>query len=273
MQGFPVPPELPAWTKIAMQYENPYHAALSALSLLVIKVCDLRARLCDPTYYKDPHRIVADALALDGKFQDWALTLPPAFAWATINVPESDPEVFEGFYNVYEDIFAASSWNSYRLVRIRLHEVLLMHLFRLCEEQDLGGSFSDVPSVYRSQISASRSVMHSLTREICASVPYFLNHHLRDREKGYWTPPKAIVGYMLMWPLYTAVIAGKASSQMREWIAGMLVHIGVVMGVRHAGALGVVVRERREVCVWESRGEDDDWDRCTKEIEIGDHDE
>jgi hypothetical protein len=268
-----VPPEIFDWTMLTMQHESVDQAATSALVFVMIRFSELRTNLEIPDYASDPHRVVSDALEIDEMFYEWALTVPESFLWTPIHIAEPDEEVFADYYDVYKDVFIAGVWNNFRSIRIMLHEILIENLVILCSSPEYITPNREILSSYKGQIFTSKSVICTLTHEICASVPFYFNYHRRDTENfGERPPVKALAGYFLMWPLYTAAVAGRVSAQMREWIAGRLKDIGDVMGLKHAYALGALAAVKREMSDLElEREKADCWDRYTKESATKDY--
>jgi hypothetical protein len=244
----PIPQEILDWTIIAMQHESPHQAASSALCFAMIKFSHLYANLEEPNYFNASHVVVADALEIEEMFQEWTMSVPDSILWTSIPIAQPDEEVFADYYDVYADVFAAVTWNGIRSVRMMLHEILIEHLVRLFSNPEFITPDEETLFSYRAQIFASKTLINNLTHQVCASVPFYFNYHRRDFEAcGERAPAKSLAGYLLMWPLYTAAVAGRVSAQMREWIAGRLREVGEVMGVRHGRALGDVAAEKREV--------------------------
>jgi hypothetical protein len=250
-----------------MQYESIDQAASSALSFSVARFSELRSNLADPQYTYDLHSIVNDALEIDQQFQEWAVNVPSSFLWTSVVIPVPDEEVFSDYYDLYNDVFTAGVWNSCRSIRIMLHEILIEHIDKLCSSAEYITPNCEILSLYRAQIRTSKTMIDTLTYEICASVPFYFNYHRRDLGSfGERPQPKAVAGYLLMWPLYTAAVAGRVSAQMRRWIAERLKDIGDVMGMKHAYALGSVVGVKREVELeLEVQKEAEEWKEYTKE--------
>jgi hypothetical protein len=261
------PPEILGWTIQAMQYESIDQAASSALSFSVARFSELRCNLADPQYTYDIHSIVNDALEIDQQFQEWAVNVPSSFLWTSVVIPVPDEEVFSDYYDLYNDVFTAGVWNSCRSIRIMLHEILIEHIVKLCSSAEYVTPNCEILSLYRAQICTSKTMIDTLTHEICASVPFYFNYHRRDLGNcGERPQPKAVAGYLLMWPLYTAAVAGRVNAQMRRWIAERLKDIGDVMGMKHAYALGSVVGVKREVELeLEVQKEAEEWKQYTKE--------
>jgi hypothetical protein len=261
------PPEVLGWTIQAMQYESIDQAASSALSFSVARFSELRSNLADPQYTYDIHSIVNDALEIDQQFQEWAVNVPSSFLWTSVVILVPDEEVFSDYYDLYNDVFTAGVWNSCRSIRIMLHEILIEHIVKLCSSAEYVTPNCEILSLYRAQICTSKTMIDTLTHEICASVPFYFNYHRRDLGNcGERPQPKAVAGYLLMWPLYTAAVAGRVNAQMRRWIAERLKDIGDVMGMKHAYALGSVVGVKREVELeLEVQKEAEEWKQYTKE--------
>jgi hypothetical protein len=270
-----IPPEILEWSVIAMCHESPNQAASSALSFAIIRFSHLRSNLRDPIYAHDSHLVIADALEIDEMFHEWTMSVPDTFAWTSISIPEPDEEVFANFYDVYNDVFTAGIWNSFRSIRIMLHEILIEHLVRLCSSPYYIVPAEEILVSYRNQIFISKTLINTMCHEVCASVPFYFNYHRRDLETfGVRPPAKALAGYLLMWPLYTAAVAGRVSAQMRKWIAGRLREACEVMGARHAKALGSIAAEKREVWGLDEQMEEErneDWFEYTKESARGDY--
>jgi hypothetical protein len=268
----PIPPEILEWTIIAMQHESVDQAASSALTFAIIKFSELRTNLTDSEYANDHHRIVRDALEIDEMFHEWILNVPDSFLRTSISMTEPDEEVFADYYDVYNGVFTAGIWNSFRSLRIMLHEILIEHLVRLCSSPEYSTPDQEIVSSYKAQIFTSKTIINALTHEVCASVPFYFNYHQRDTESfGERPPPKALAGYLLMWPLYTAAVAGRVSAQMRGWIAGRLKDVGDVMGMRHAYALGSVAAEKREMADLEVQKQEEEWVEYTVESATTDY--
>jgi hypothetical protein len=268
----PIPTEIFDWTMLSVQYESANQAASSALVFIMIKFSELRTNLAALHYANDPHRVIADALEIDERFYEWTLSVPESFNWTSVSIAEPDEEVFADYYDVYHDVFTAGVWNSFRSIRMMLHEIIIEHLVVLCSSPEYITPSPEVLSSYRAQLFTSKTIINTLTHEVCASVPYYFNYHQRDMENfGERPPPKAVAGYLLMWSLYTAAVAGRVSAQMREWISGRLKDIGDVMGVRHAYALGSVAAVKREMSDLEVQREKEEWDEYTMESATKDY--
>jgi hypothetical protein len=269
----PIPSEILDWTIIAIRYESVNQAASSALVFAIMKFSEMRTNLASTDYANDLHRVVTDALEIDEMFHEWTMNVPESFLWTPVSISEPDEEVFADYYDVYHDVFTAGVWNSFRSIRIMLHEILIEHLVKLCSSPESMTLNREIfLSSYKAQIFTSKTIINTLTHEICASVPYYFNYHQRAMDNfGERPRAKAIAGYLLMWPLYTAAVAGRVSAQMREWIAGRLKDVGDVMGVRHAYALGLVARVKREMSDLEVQREKEEWDEYTKESATRDY--
>src|SRR5258707_1181865 len=132
----PIPQEIFNWIMLTKQHESVNQAASSALTFVMIKFSEMRTSLAEPDYANNPRRVVADALAIDGLFYEWTLNVPEPFIWTPVFIAEPDEEVFADYYDVYYDVFTAGVWNSFRSIRIILHEILIEQLVILCSSPE-----------------------------------------------------------------------------------------------------------------------------------------
>jgi hypothetical protein len=288
-----VPPEILNWSRIVMQHESPEHQTTSCLSSVVGRFCAFRNKVQECEGPIEFHAIVSEGLEIDQDFVRWTTQTTPEFQYTKITLSEPHYEVFSDYYYIYKDIFLGTVWNNWRCMRIMLHEMLVTHLLQLCEHlaNSTENHSKELFTSYRNQITISRSIIDDMALGICASTPFFFNFHKQDLHDIRVRPPaQSLGGSQLMWPLYTAGVAGRVSKEMRCWIAGRLRCIADMMGIRHAAALAFAVEQSKEICIWEEgllnymtqmeeesgksevEDEDEEWDDCTRHIILDDDD-
>ena len=207
----------------------------------------------------DLRRSSAQILNIDAKLATWATTLPPHYAYDIIPISEPSEEIYTDHYHVYRNLWIAVAWNNYRCVRILVNELLLVHLLHLSQKQE---SFPDQQESffsYDSEVTRVKSVMMTLTHEICASVPFCLGYH--ESQKSPPPPSKAVKGNLLMMPLYLAASIEGVSNMMRAWAVTRLERIGESMGIRQAAVMASVLKSGKTITVWEAKEEPEpeDW--------------
>ncbi len=173
---------------------------------------------------------VAKALA------DWYDRLPATFLPSSISAEDVDSNVPSDYYDVYEDVWTASSMNSYRTNCILVHEALINQLdfLRWRHPRDLNEPWS-----IEERISHSRGMILSLVDAVCASVHSLLQSDL------------AAAGVSLLWPLYVSAQISPRTAPVREatraWLIGRLEQIGAGMGVCQGTMLAGLLSRKIEV--------------------------
>lgn len=114
----------------------------------------------------------------------------------------------------------------------------IMSEFSLSDPESLND-----PTAYSSLLFDATATVHTLSHDICASVPFFLSSS--ESKSGSpsasgsspQSPPKSVCGNLLLWPLYTAACTWLVSDAMRAWVASQLSNIAETMGIRQAAPL------------------------------------
>jgi hypothetical protein len=209
--------------------------------------------------YSRSAEIVGSVLNIDAKLMTWATTLPPQYAYDIISIAEPSEEIFTDHYHRYRNLWIASVWNNYRCIRVLVNELLFVHLLHLSQKQTSFLDEQEVFSSYDSEFTRVNSVMMTLTHDICASVPFYLGYH--EGRSSPPTPPKAVNGNLLIWPLYTAASMNMVSDMMRTWAVTRLEKVGEILGIRQASVLASVLRRGKTITLWEAKEEPEpeDW--------------
>lgn len=216
-----------------------------------MQLCALRSTMTDFNDHSNSVSVVSQALEIDNMFAGWVPQLPPRYFYNTVTILQRCEEVFSDHYHFYSGICIATTWNSYRCLRIVLNEILIGQMMHLCQTQlNSIDPNTELINFYRSRTRACQALVRQLTIDICASVPFYFSYHKKDIQAQVQVP--AMSGNLLLWCLYTAAVAGNISDIMRIWIVGKLKAIYEIMGIRQALGLGEVLSEKREITVWET---------------------
>jgi hypothetical protein len=244
-----VPSEIQDWSRISKQYESLEELSASALSEIAMALCALRSTMSDFIDHSNSLSVVSQALEIDASFSEWVANLPSRYFYNTVVMTKPCEQVFGDRYHIYGGICMATSWNSYRCLRIILNEILVEQMVHLCQLQLSSPSpNSELIAFYLTRTRAYQELVAQLTFDICASVPfYFSYHHRMDSTTQVQVP--AMSGNLLLWCLYTAVVAGNVNEVMRFWIVARLRDVAETMGIRNASGLAEVLSERREITV------------------------
>ncbi|KAF7594814.1 hypothetical protein BBP40_008143 [Aspergillus hancockii] len=145
-------------------------SASSQLTAAAAELVELRQVWDNFTSHPELHdtdelnRIYSMAIDLDTKLSAWKWALPPH--WAPVRastIPQSVREAgaYKNRCDCYTEMWIASTWNTYRELRITVQKTIL-NCLRLLNID----STENVQSVI--------STIHTMATDICATVPFFL---------------------------------------------------------------------------------------------------
>jgi hypothetical protein len=208
--------------------------------------------------YSDPERIITTACAIDNDYDIWAKTVPLQYIYQTVTLRERSEEVFSDHYHVYPNLWIATAWNNYRACRLLIHELILDQLCHLYLNNPESPLLWNDTCFFENQVLASNTTLLQLCHDICASAPFYLGFDPNADRRMPRAIPKAISGNLLLWPLYSAGVTDLVSDMMRDWVAGRLRWISVVIGIRQAAPLALSLRRKQDHLEWKDEKEDDD---------------
>ena len=171
-----------------------------------------------------------ELLLIDAALTKWARYLPSQYHYDRVVVGERSESVFSEYYHVYKSILAATLWNNYRCIRILVNQTLVDEYDYLSLQVSAKvASSRESQTPYAIRTLAPKYQVEWLARDICASVPSFLGYKKEFIHHDLYL--RAIVGNLLIWPLYNAGITSSVSNEMRMWLVGRLEKIADVMGI------------------------------------------
>lgn len=179
--------------------------------------------------------VLQTAQEIDTELEEWAQTVHPSCMFERCSVPDACARNFglpPSFtqYHIYPDFGAHHLWNTYRIVRIVVHELIIKFGQQLLAH--LGSLHPEHASIYAHSIIKSRG----LVTEICASAPYALGPGNNDG------PISAAGMYRLMWPFFIAANSVVCSPETRGWIIERLDLIGHRVGIYQSLTLAQILR-------------------------------
>lgn len=266
-RGVAISETITSWSLLCLFYETGEDLTASKLALLVIEFCNLRSLMTSMHDYTNSAAIVSAALMIESSLAGWAAENP--YSYNIVPLMARSDAVFADYSHIYPSILTATSWNSYRSVRILLNELLITQLSHLSQPQsqfDYENDDGDFPNLakgshallqqeYISQIFRSRAVIVQLAQDICASVPYYLRDApspglLLTEHQDSTQAPRTASGNLLLWPLFTAICTNMVSNVMRTWVVQRLEWIADVMGIQQARALAILLCLRKDPPRW-----------------------
>lgn len=220
----PVPPALEKWSSWTGNTIHEDEAPANSFSVISSQLVAVRAELkqksiCNPT-------VIAEMLLpIDEKLETWRSELPSSWkykSYTAIDSTASSGDTYQSHYDVYEDLWVASVWNSYRTSRLLLYEHIMSTTLKYGSAED-----NDILQI-------AAKVLKAMVDEICHSVPFHLGIQ-RHRNNSSFQDSDAIPGcYLLIWPLFASGMRRTTPWPQKEWIAEKLHYIGARMGLRLA---------------------------------------
>lgn len=115
----------------------------------------------------DPLLTIQTAIEHDRGLDQLQRTVPDAFAYQTIHLPDSMTQPFGDRYHVYQDPWIAQNWNHLRSIRIELQGNIISQVERVKDR--IPGDLE--PANLSSYLTASKQVVLACSDAIFASTP------------------------------------------------------------------------------------------------------
>lgn len=230
-----VPVSIMRWSALLEGYESPEEASATALSQIIASFCELQAFI---DLIGASESIVAMALQIDESLEKWAWIEAHERSITNIEAPLFSPLSFGLSNTTYHSLSVATYWNHYRSIRIMLHSLILAQVDPRSPPST--PSYFDSSTPHAPQIALSKSLIQTLSHEICTSVRYCFN--LTTEDPTSHQPEKAAYAKLLLWPLYTAGNSDCVPDETTGWIAEMFEFIARVTGVRKGTNLAKALR-------------------------------
>ena len=233
------------------------------LSEIMVDYAKLRSEIKRGTLTGD--ECSSACMAFDVKLQTFDLEMPPSWQHSTTLLNHRSEKGFDLHYDSYPDRNVTQGRNGLRVLRILLNESLLEHYLA-----------SPTHDKYLESIKVAHENIGTLGREICASVPQYVdcdgaaqqrlptsdkteflnqipNHTLGRRPGGgcghSHTPTHRLDCYTLIFPLYAA---GRSNSvpDIRPWVIKQLRYISSHFYVRIAEDVAQILEQGTDVSPW-----------------------
>lgn len=242
---------------LADQKDDQKDDAASFVTKLNLRIAELRCEINaalttyprTPEYFQEVTNLMKRAQAMEQEYLDWEATLPDELrphtvAWVD-QVPGGDiteAEVCPGKVDMYGDFWTANMWNSSRVARLFISGVIVRCAAWVCSPVD-----------YRTTPEYAQAVRlcGDLVTDLIAAVPFCLGWRVGEGAtlktadlSGFRSdaagPPKAIGGFLVIWPLFSITNTDYISDSSRLWAKGRLMYISDFLGLNHAKVLSKV---------------------------------
>ncbi|KAH7074357.1 hypothetical protein BKA63DRAFT_553373 [Paraphoma chrysanthemicola] len=183
-----------------------------------------------------PAAIAAKLLPIDEQLIHWKQSLPESWSSSTHRVPDLNNLqflVWQSQFDTYRDFWLATVLDNYRCVRLIVHEAIIKSIVaKGCREHQV-------------LLQASMATTRETVDEICSSVPYILGNCPQNGEDTAMQSEARPIpgGYVLVWPLFLSAMMRTTPRAQRDWITGVLRHIGNRTGLKLAMSMAKVLQK------------------------------
>lgn len=231
-------------------------------SELMIEFARLRQDIKDGVLSDD--LALSSLVDLDNKFLGLSLDVTPAWQYMTVQVDEEVTHHFEPYHHVYPAEHIAQMWNTLRLTRILLNELICSHCLdrRGCAKQNF-----ETLALYQY---ATRTIIE-MAFGICASVPQYIGHHSGSYKMSVTnTDSLSVISdgdarislieqsnlthhlpcYRLIFPLYVAAQTTAAPQSLKPWAIGQIRFMAETYAIENAAAVARILESGEKNNPW-----------------------
>ena len=201
---------------------------------LMIESVDLASEM--KTYKTSHEQRIIKCEELDRKFemllQEFASTL------VRVHVDHQSDRILEDYYEVYPNRRMTQQWNVSRITRIIFNE----NIIEECTDK--------IDEFSKQHLTRARTVVHTMIRDICASIPQMTDCSWAAKHKlipgSPWshihTLSHTLDVYILIYALYVAAWAKNCLPPVRTWIEKQLDYIIDHFGIKEAADVRSILR-------------------------------
>jgi hypothetical protein len=165
------PETLLKWSRLAREHEiNEEKISESELSEIVAKYCNLQASIESFQTKINPEDAFGQSIKIESKLVEWASKWKAQDNFAIITIDKASTDVLNDHWHLYSNLFVANTWNSYRSIRILVHQIVVTQLASITESPS-SPSLKSIPqdtSIHDFQLHTSKRIVVELSQK---SVP------------------------------------------------------------------------------------------------------
>lgn len=240
-----IPPDIETWSTWAEAALQPDELCSNLFAKINVGLSNIRADL-KAGGITSPGIIIPRLLPIEQQLSHWKQTVPNSWSFKTFRMNEEENnsiQAWQSRYDMYEDFWKATVWNGFRAVRMVVHEAIIKIIV------------TSQATEHQEQLRLSLGALKATVDDVCASVPYLLGQLQRqesanttrmtgDHQLGSNPIPG---GWVLVWPLFQAAMIRTTPRLQREYIAGILRHIGLTMGLKLAISMAEVLAKNNTI--------------------------
>jgi hypothetical protein len=197
------------------------HDPRRRFAFLIEAFAELRAEI-DEGSIAGPAEVIRRGTAIDDQAALVTQELDDtAWAYESFGTSRDIPGVYRHQYHLYPDHRAAQRWNTMRMTRMSVNEI--MH------------GYADVTPEFADRRDRFAKTARQMATEICQSTSQFLTRPgLLERENATTTKLSVASAYFLIWPLFTSANCSLAPTSVRTFAIDRLDFIDEEMRIPQA---------------------------------------
>lgn len=231
-----VPWALRKWSQWAGQIQKPDEFYANQFGQINGRIAALRARI-KHQHITSPPVVSTMLLPLDEELVSWKSQLPQHWRPKLYHLLKeatgrSLTDALDSQLEIYPDLWVASMWNNYRVIRILIHETIMSITLKFGSREE------------KSALQPSIDVLKDMATQVCRSVAFHLGTY-QNRKPANSDPNihTAIPGgYLLAWPLFLAGMLRTTPREQKAWMASRMHYVAMTMGLRLAHSFAEVMR-------------------------------
>ncbi|KAH7137438.1 hypothetical protein B0J13DRAFT_559658 [Dactylonectria estremocensis] len=237
----PIPHALTRWSRWAEYLHSNDLAPANRFTEINERLAGVRAEIKHQDI-RDPAIVAARLLPIDELFESWAQTLPPSWTYKSYRYigPNGVPSSrYDLQYDTYPDTWVACLWNSYRNVRLLIHESIMAATLKYGTDEQ------------KANLHRSAKVLVNMANGICHSAAYLLGYRRHDgnaedarKFEGLENVPTPGGGFLLLWPLFFSGMLRTTPKEQRQWVAKKIHRMAVQMGLQLAMSMAKLLEEK-----------------------------
>lgn len=230
---------------------------------LMIEFASLRQEIMEGRL--SDNEAIATLVTLDAKFITLARSVPPTWQYATVRVDEKSMHHYDFFHHVHPAEHIAQMWNTLRLTRILLNELICSQYLGIQRGLQQG---SEAFAIWQRSV----AIIKEMALDICASLPQFLQgtpHFCSDRSTSspdssdsvtdsnfsvpivaQSSPTHHLSCYRLIFPLYVAAQSAAVPAKLKRWVVEQLHFIADEHVIKNAAAVAKLLESGERKPLW-----------------------
>ena len=230
---------------------------------LMIEFARLRQEIKEGTLLDQ--EVIPSLINLDSKFAKLAMEVPPMWTYKTVHVDKRSRHHYELFHHIHPAEHIVQMWNTLRLTRISLNEMIYYRCLDSREELKRGGRDAALQE-------HAIGIVRRMTSDICASVPQYIqqgpgslfqNSAGQSEYSGMVSnsdavppslersnPTHHVPCYRLIFPLYVVAQSFLAPDSLKRWVIERLRFMADYHAIRNAAAIATILESGEQRHPW-----------------------